>query len=111
MKEKNKEKIDKIYAEISQDWKLTDKIGENFVKINVEEYKHENNYEDKIDEQMLFDICMKIINEFFDGFYYYLGKLGTDVIPKLMKDFVNCSVNEEAKRRIKIKNGEKGGEK
>ncbi len=111
MKEKNKEKIDKIYAEIRQDWKLTNKVGIDLVKTNMEEYKHENNYEDKIDEQILFDICMKIINEFFDGFYHYLGKLGTDVIPKVMEDSVNCSINEEAKRRIKIKNSEKGDEK
>ena len=111
MKEKNKEKIDKIYAEIRQDWKLTNKVGIDLVKTIMEEYKHENNYEDKIDEQILFDICMKIINTFFDGFYYYLGTLGTDVIPKVMEDSVNCSIIEEAKRRIKIKNSEKGGEK
>ena len=110
-KEKNKEKNDKIYAEIKQDWKLTDKIAVNFFKINIEEYKHKNNYENKIDEQMLFGIYMKIINEFFDGFYYYLGKFGTDVIPKVMEDFVNCSIFEEAKRRVKIKNSKKKGGK
>jgi len=111
MKEKNKEKINKIYAEIRQDWKLTDKVGVNFIITNMEESKPENNYEDKIDEQMLFDTCMNIINKFFDGFYHYLGELGKDVIPKVMKDSVNCSINEEAKRRIKIKNSEKGGGK
>ncbi|MFW6173515.1 MAG: hypothetical protein ACOC5T_07215 [Elusimicrobiota bacterium] len=103
MPNRDKEKIDKNFAEIVREWKITYELDKDFIKTTIEEYFRENIYDNSIDKQHLFNYSNKLLYKIINGVRHRLGQFGVDVFSEILKHSVIHSLSKEAKNRTRMK--------
>ncbi len=104
MERKNKgfdEEKEKIYSKIKKEWKLTNNIRKDFLKITIQEFISDNEYEAKLDKQVLFNFSTELLGKILGGVSRHLGDFGETHLYEIMKHWIYQDVNQEIIRRIK----------
>lgn len=94
------EKIKKIYRDVQKDWHLCGKLLNDFVSVSLIEFKNENKLPD-FNDKILEDFSKDLFNRIYGGMGHYLGKFGVSHLNMILKRWIEQSIDDEVKRRIK----------